>query len=109
MGLKGNLRDELISTHSLTKRLTKTRLHSLRHKVISTHSLTKRLTSVQFKNIEEIHISTHSLTKRLTMFLQADLQSGNNFNSQPHEEADDMACILPDGPMIFQLTASRRG
>ena len=78
----------LISTHSLTKRLTdqKHRLRQVRfyfnsqpHEEaddyfvltvigvdISTHSLTKRLTELSQKTYLLTSISTHSLTKRLT-------------------------------------------
>ena len=77
-----------ISTHSLTKRLTRNRYrsrkpyafqltasrkgwlqpsrHPGRHVHISTHSLTKRLTEKGDRTCEGKHISTHSLTKRLT-------------------------------------------
>ena len=54
-------------------------------------------------------ISTHSLTKRLTLGSKAMLLFLFHFNSQPHEEADD---ITADGVITedeFQLTASRRG
>ena len=100
--------DFIISTHSLTKRLTFTPATPLRtfwnfnsqpheeadfsHYVIcgmihiSTHSLTKRLTLSLPVWDEIAAISTHSLTKRLTR--------------------------LPDTiqmSLLFQLTASRRG
>ena len=64
--------------------------NSARDIFISTHSLTKRLTQHNSDARNSDCISTHSLTKRLT------LQSGQidvniqYFNSQPHEEADDM-------------------
>ena len=75
-----------ISTHSLTKRLTKFLWIFLAYTDISTHSLTKRLTSEERWWTYPRCISTHSLTKRLTMM-------------QDIEENTD----------VFQLTASRRG
>ena len=56
--------------------------------VISTHSLTKRLTSNDYRRFLGRFISTHSLTKRLTVFLFYHFKSILYFNSQPHEEAD---------------------
>ena len=81
---------DIISTHSLTKRLTKGRLNGTYNNTISTHSLTKRLTISPDRNLliqikfqltasrrgwlgtGRRHdctsgISTHSLTKRLTL------------------------------------------
>ena len=79
--------------------------------LISTHSLTKRLTCLQFPEntpwifqltasrrgwhrISDILnfstvISTHSLTKRLTIMPLKPYRNLAHFNSQPHEEADD--------------------
>ena len=102
---------EVISTHSLTKRLTKFEITSATSIGISTHSLTKRLTGFPglhkpFKSYfnsqphEEaddalvsrygvnVAISTHSLTKRLTLLSFCVLLPSLYFNSQPHEEAD---------------------
>ena len=56
--------------------------------MISTHSLTKRLTELDKKQVSCQVISTHSLTKRLTMGCPVIVISGHDFNSQPHEEAD---------------------
>ena len=39
-------------------------------------------------------ISTHSLTKRLTLLDRAKELGVKNFNSQPHEEADDMKGVF---------------
>ena len=76
----------IISTHSLTKRLTCLCRYFSRRIAISTHSLTKRLTVLISGMAFDMHISTHSLTKRLT------------------------AVIFPPSPTFaFQLTASRRG
>ena len=58
---------------------------------ISTHSLTRRLT----KDIGRYHngecISTHSLTRRLTSHTWKPCLRQENFNSQPHKEADRYA------------------
>ena len=79
-------------------------------RIISTHSLTKRLTSSCHVLFSSVYISTHSLTKRLTipdssgrnsslfqltasrrgwLVEAAAVCSVSDFNSQPHEEADD--------------------
>ena len=56
--------------------------------IISTHSLTKRLTTPIRSPDAPEYISTHSLTKRLTG-RQGDIYLHYaHFNSQPHEEAD---------------------
>ena len=119
-----------ISTHSLTKRLTANRAKEQLLWLISTHSLTKRLTMQTQMDDLGFTISTHSLTKRLTSGGML-CQSSNNFNSQPHEEADRECDYWECGRMsisthsltkrltiriisrrsilLFQLTASRRG
>ena len=61
--------------------------------IISTHSLTKRLTLDQYALANGYGISTHSLTKRLTFSSQRETVTYMYFNSQPHEEADG-----PQGP-----------
>ena len=98
---------------------------------ISTHSLTKRLTETGTDQWCPLHISTHSLTKRLTIRQGHSVTWANYFNSQPHEEADQLRYQIvrsylhfnsqpheeadrPQRPFvtadwIFQLTASRRG
>ena len=76
----------LISTHSLTKRLTEQAKERGKLTDISTHSLTKRLTIIDTPLIYAILISTHSLTKRLTIVQ-----------------------VIKELPGLFQLTASRRG
>ena len=57
---------------------------------ISTHSLTKRLTEGDRVLLIKLNISTHSLTKRLTPLKFYKQTDKGNFNSQPHEEADDI-------------------
>ena len=76
---------------------------------ISTHSLTKRLTHLWKEATAGKYISTHSLTKRLTTLMMDFFFSHSHFNSQPHEEADGRPGWLSAYPLIFQLTASRRG
>ena len=78
-----------ISTHSLTKRLTISASNNCGYKSISTHSLTKRLTDNSLEMIKSLNISTHSLTKRLTVEADGNFGLATDFNSQPHEEADD--------------------
>ena len=80
---------EIISTHSLTRRLTADRIKSINFAVyfnsqphkeadfvalaiyavkkISTHSLTRRLTRIHVPVLLRLGISTHSLTRRLTL------------------------------------------
>ena len=63
-----------ISTHSLTRRLTRNQSIVSRLRCISTHSLTRRLTRNQSIVSRLRCISTHSLTRRLTHdFPTADL------------------------------------
>ena len=79
--------------------------------IISTHSLTRRLTrnggittgrshyfnSQPHKEADLLHpannfiffISTHSLTRRLTLKFRLIKMFKDNFNSQPHKEADE--------------------
>ena len=56
--------------------------------IISTHSLTKRLTIFRLERDWYDNISTHSLTKRLTTCRNYSFRAIPDFNSQPHEEAD---------------------
>ena len=55
---------------------------------ISTHILTKRMTRTLHGNQQRIVISTHILTKRMTIIQKAIQQSKMYFNSHPHEEDD---------------------
>ena len=76
-----------ISTHSLTKRLTKERMANL---LIHGYFNSQPHEEADFLYIQHHaapRISTHSLTKRLT-FQQLYEHFLPNFNSQPHEEAD---------------------
>ena len=77
-----------ISTHSLTKRLTRKlqqSVSSLSHFNSQPH---EEADQEQVPLQETVCISTHSLTKRLTTARQASRTSCSYFNSQPHEEAD---------------------
>ena len=65
-------------------------------KDISTHSLTKRLTRLLTTFRDAAKISTHSLTKRLTIIGHCFSPPYLYFNSQPHEEAD----VLDDFPFL---------
>ena len=98
----------LISTHSLTKRLTFFFVLQRLHGYISTHSLTKRLTCTRTTARYILSISTHSLTKRLTgagvIFLSAPI----NFNSQPHEEADTRPCESSGNTFISTHSLTKR-
>ena len=78
-----------ISTHSLTRRLTFYKMFILVSFNISTHSLTRRLTSEDCENHSQKDISTHSLTRRLTLYRCRVSLTCENFNSQPHKEADN--------------------
>ena len=76
----------IISTHSLTRRLTRHRDFQSVCAFISTHSLTRRLTQSSTKSGGRIAISTHSLTRRLTTV--------------------HYLCLFV---LLFQLTASQGG
>ena len=55
---------------------------------ISTHILTKRMTKGYAQKIEYLAISTHILTKRMTVRKNESIQRVQYFNSHPHEEDD---------------------
>ena len=120
-----------ISTHSLTKRLTRRECRSCRNTNISTHSLTKRLTLKQIRPEAYEHISTHSLTKRLTCWKEC-YQSGIGISTHSltkrltvtfqniyiyieistHSLTKRLTGSIEYGfkfLQTFQLTASRRG
>ena len=79
---------EGISTHSLTRRLTFFSQSITLFYNISTHSLTRRLTGCTVLSTYRHCISTHSLTRRLTYAGRVNHPARENFNSQPHKEAD---------------------
>ena len=59
--------------------------------LISTHSLTRRLTRLLGQLTYKLCISTHSLTRRLTTGNHYVATHNTHFNSQPHKEADNNA------------------
>ena len=77
--------------------------------IISTHSLTRRLTTFPDGTKKTIDISTHSLTRRLTIGSCTDHLVAIYFNSQPHKEADCDRLSRLHQDFIFQLTASQGG
>ena len=121
---------EIISTHSLTKRLTEM-------KRLADYILEFQLTAsrrgwpiASATSLMDSPISTHSLTKRLTLPHLSEFAQPYYFNSQPHEEADcllsyswskiyisthsltkrlTMHLLSEYNFILFQLTASRRG
>ena len=60
---------------------------------ISTHSLTRRLTRKWIERKTERDISTHSLTRRLTPKCNRTGKRYLHFNSQPHKEADEFSML----------------
>ena len=56
---------------------------------ISTHILTKRMTKTHWQAHFNSYISTHILTKRMTTFQYVRFLLECHFNSHPHEEDDD--------------------
>ena len=120
----------VISTHSLTRRLTP---HTFRENVIknnfnsqpheeadvnlffavqaadiSTHSLTRRLTTYDSNVIASMPISTHSLTRRLTSRLTYPVEV-NGISTHSLTRRLTAWARLKLKEMIFQLTASRGG
>ena len=121
----------VISTHILTKRMTKYLLIKSISHGISTHILTKRMTICADSPFIDSIISTHILTKRMTRYIFQLEVVHVHFNSHPHEEDDvdfivqrffdhcisthiltkRMTMALPKSTSLptFQLTSSRRG
>ena len=102
------MRTSYISTHSLTKRLTRQIISVQDQQHISTHSLTKRLTGGWAVKARFTEISTHSLTKRLT---KISCIPGTRVYISTHSLTKRLTGVpSPSVTMsIFQLTASRRG
>ena len=120
-----------ISTHILTKRMTRTLHGNQQRIVISTHILTKRMTTRLFSvmtlnlfqltssrrgwhycdyaDVHALDISTHILTKRMTATRWNLCREVRDFNSHPHEEDDCFPHPTLPVYRIFQLTSSRRG
>ena len=101
--------DATISTHSLTKRLTEAEGEGNVWFSISTHSLTKRLTSRIWYLCPSIQNFNSQPHEEADMGLEGSCWNMEYFNSQPHEEADVMQTANEYVKMAFQLTASRRG
>ena len=68
---------------------------------ISTHSLTRRLTKCTETSWFFSNISTHSLTRRLTPTFLSGNRQRYHFNSQPHKEADSSTCGTPPSRKHF--------
>ena len=119
-----------ISTHSLTKRLTKGRRKERKNIIFQltasrrgwrrTQNVNQKSGYFNSQPHEEadpvqscrniiFSISTHSLTKRLTAAHTSVNCCPSYFNSQPHEEADSTEWNGLTMWKVFQLTASRRG
>ena len=119
-----------ISTHSLTRRLTRLGTSCLIKLFISTHSLTRRLT-VSMLNILTMAIFQLTASQggwRRIWIERYFLEHFNSqphkeadkckksrivwfvyFNSQPHKEADSNAVVEDVRDYLFQLTASQGG
>ena len=97
-----------ISTHILTKRMTKDYLSMCEACCISTHILTKRMTAYMSRVSISEDISTHILTKRMT---EAIMQSIEMINISTHILTKRMTLSPRHSAevTIFQLTSSRRG
>ena len=78
----------VISTHSLTRRLTWTDIFCSKRNYISTHSLTRRLTYTMKTNIPQYEIFQLTASQGGWLKLHRTCKSENYFNSQPHKEAD---------------------
>ena len=98
-----------ISTHSLTRRLTRLIISYLPVFDISTHSLTRRLTVLTTATVPQQYISTHSLTRRLTeIWRKVKMLSQISTHSLTRRLTDNflwVTFILE----VFQLTASQGG
>ena len=77
-----------ISTHILTKRMTEVAIKIAGKLDISTHILTKRMTTKAGYSPRKTLISTHILTKRMTGGRPHCRKAAIYFNSHPHEEDD---------------------
>ena len=75
---------------------------------ISTHSLTKRLTRTESR-IARFLIFQLTASRRGWLPPACQEPLNPHFNSQPHEEADNCSSISASMEVLFQLTASRRG
>ena len=76
--------------------------------IISTHSLTRRLTITDTGVAVTTTISTHSLTRRLTSNVSPGRTSSRYFNSQPHKEADKTLTLRFPLSVISTHSLTRR-
>ena len=79
----------IISTHSLTRRLT-IRIHQISIILLHFNSQPHKEADLRAHLLSDWgqDISTHSLTRRLTASQLSDCCCTTHFNSQPHKEAD---------------------
>ena len=97
-----------ISTHILTRRMTKT-FHIIAYdRYISTHILTRRMTDGNFTLFKIKIISTHILTRRMTNMLVA-LFTTLSFQLTSSRGGWPLAEALEWLKSAFQLTSSRGG
>ena len=89
--------------------MTESELDHILRLIISTHILTKRMTRLFFLHSLQGNISTHILTKRMTLLDTDRKVSDGYFNSHPHEEDDNIQLSFSLLCNPFQLTSSRRG
>ena len=78
----------VISTHSLTRRLTSVSVHGFVCVLNFNSQPHKEADIFSTRPYSAKFISTHSLTRRLTTHVCFVCVRGGHFNSQPHKEAD---------------------
>ena len=76
---------------------------------ISTHILTRRMTKCHILSLIVKIISTHILTRRMTCLCLCDCWKFPHFNSHPHKEDDDYRRFHDIWVLEFQLTSSQGG
>ena len=102
-------KDGSISTHILTKRMTRMPVSFLRWKRYFNSHPHEEDDHITHTAVIRSGISTHILTKRMTWFTHCLIPPYFNFNSHPHEEDDTIFFFLLYVFIVFQLTSSRRG
>ena len=106
--LIGRHTNEGISTHILTKRMTKGITVGSTVTIISTHILTKRMTQSKHGSRKwQLNFNSHPHEEDDHHPLLS-YTSQYHFNSHPHEE-DDVEWKMDLKEQLFQLTSSRRG
>ena len=98
-----------ISTHILTRRMTKS---IVRKRVDRYHfnSHPHEEDDIMLEIVDDTHIiSTHILTRRMTEHGLIRAKNHRYFNSHPHEEDDPRSFSYQQHFCIFQLTSSRGG